>query len=71
MHFMSLFFLMIVGGDVYTVPIAAPEEPSWLCMYHQGLTPPQLQKWNPTDICKYMAADHRRFFFLLCQGLWS
>lgn len=65
------FFPMLVcfvGGDVYTVAIAAPKEPSWLCMYHQSLTHPQLQKWNPADICKYMAPYHHRISLFYLQS---
>lgn len=45
--FFSFFPPMLVwiaGRDVCPLPIAAPEEPSWLCVHHQNFTHPQLQK---------------------------
>lgn len=45
LFFLLLFLLVwIAGRDVCPLPIAAPEEPSWLCVHHQSLTHPQLQK---------------------------
>ena len=64
-----------IGGHVCPLSIAAPEEPGGLFMHHQSLTHPQLQKWNPTDICKYMATENcfvssvRTLFLIYWEGM--
>lgn len=53
-----LFFLVCVslGGHVCAVPAADAAEPGRIHMHHQDFTHPQLQEWNPADICEFLTS---------------